>query len=717
MEATAGQYHREMSSFILDEIEKGIPAPAKFEPAKLSRLSPMQFQELATDVYDELKRRRADNPDFPFLPVRDHYHPKRNQARQKLATLSPSKFVDLVHDVNEELKRRFPQKIDSVQGFSPMSQGQHYDSMNMSNMYSGLPGQQQQYSGGGSGDSRSVSGQYGQYGAQPSSYNQYQPRRSPPTSSNSAQGFQQTMSASSMNMPTSGVRSGSFANDDALDNVERAASDLSYAIHSSQQAIHHRPSSRVSTPDRGIRSQPNEVEKIKNEYEMRLTAMRKRVGQLESQLLDIRGDGSHGKDNEQMQNLERLNDVLTQKNERLENELKILRDQLVTARTDIPALRQENDKLRQERSRFIDRERDLKAKLDEARAKVRKLKTTSVFAMDHGDAELVPPPVYVNSGGVIRPSSVRAFHEAVESLLVAVRSESMESDLPVAQSSIMVACEELKTDIRAYQDANAREPSAWPLPSDSKESIPGIVQNLDTDLRGLAIAVDKHISSMGVLPLSFLEAAASQLATSVVELVKMLKVCYDETKAAPRQMQAMSTPMSSTQQAASGTPGGHRDRQSLTAGSELELHALEVSTDDIISGIQNLLQLMRMSNLDPNALYSTLHQVVVSIRSTIGYCHEEFDLIQSGATANVRIHADMYDPTTARGVLEGLEKGHLQLTDQLNDIREAQEAAGSNDLDNEIVRELLDDMVFRQRLKSALLDVGKSTQTLVRWVE
>ncbi|KAJ2476283.1 hypothetical protein GGH95_004950, partial [Coemansia sp. RSA 1836] len=60
MEATAAQYHREMSNFISDEIDQGAAMPSKSEPGKLSRLSPMQFQELATDVYDELNRRKYD---------------------------------------------------------------------------------------------------------------------------------------------------------------------------------------------------------------------------------------------------------------------------------------------------------------------------------------------------------------------------------------------------------------------------------------------------------------------------------------------------------------------------------------------------------------------------------------------------------------------------------------------------------------------------------
>lgn len=95
---------------------------------KLTRLTRQQFQELSTDVYDELIRRKtnSDNnqgPSFfslysrpsstatlvPFLPVRDEFHPKRNQARQKLATLPLSRFRDLSSDVYYELVRRYPE--------------------------------------------------------------------------------------------------------------------------------------------------------------------------------------------------------------------------------------------------------------------------------------------------------------------------------------------------------------------------------------------------------------------------------------------------------------------------------------------------------------------------------------------------------------------------------------------------------------------------------
>jgi hypothetical protein len=48
--------------------------------------------------------------------VRDDFHPKRNQARQKLATLPKNRFKDLASDVFYELKRRYPEFEETVSG-------------------------------------------------------------------------------------------------------------------------------------------------------------------------------------------------------------------------------------------------------------------------------------------------------------------------------------------------------------------------------------------------------------------------------------------------------------------------------------------------------------------------------------------------------------------------------------------------------------------------
>ena len=97
-----------------DEAAEGKPNRAR---DKLVRLTPIQFQELSTDVYDELRRRqvyyaRQQNPNSPgapdYLQPTQGFHPKRNQARQKLSTLPSGRFRALAADVFYELERRVP---------------------------------------------------------------------------------------------------------------------------------------------------------------------------------------------------------------------------------------------------------------------------------------------------------------------------------------------------------------------------------------------------------------------------------------------------------------------------------------------------------------------------------------------------------------------------------------------------------------------------------
>lgn len=89
---------------------------------KLLRLTSVQFQELSTDVYDEMLRREDDrrrggpgapgNPTPKYLLPKQNFHFKRNQARQKLSTLPPDRFRQLATDVFFELERRYPRFVD-----------------------------------------------------------------------------------------------------------------------------------------------------------------------------------------------------------------------------------------------------------------------------------------------------------------------------------------------------------------------------------------------------------------------------------------------------------------------------------------------------------------------------------------------------------------------------------------------------------------------------
>ncbi|KAH9048454.1 hypothetical protein EDB84DRAFT_1457065 [Lactarius hengduanensis] len=125
----ARTHYDELSKYLFSYLAKEPANSRSTARQKLTRLTRQQFQELSTDVYDELIRRRnnADTNQVPFLPVRDDFHPKRNQARQKLATLPTSRFKDLSSDVYYELVRRYPEFKEEPSDVSLTSPGSTYD--------------------------------------------------------------------------------------------------------------------------------------------------------------------------------------------------------------------------------------------------------------------------------------------------------------------------------------------------------------------------------------------------------------------------------------------------------------------------------------------------------------------------------------------------------------------------------------------------------------
>jgi hypothetical protein len=113
--AVLGLHYMALKKYLAQPSADGrVNPPPNRARDKLLRLSPVQFLELSTDVYDELIRRQslsrkgAGAGPPAFLQPEDNFHPKRNQARQKLSTLGSPRFRDLATDVFCELERRFP---------------------------------------------------------------------------------------------------------------------------------------------------------------------------------------------------------------------------------------------------------------------------------------------------------------------------------------------------------------------------------------------------------------------------------------------------------------------------------------------------------------------------------------------------------------------------------------------------------------------------------
>lgn len=112
MEESLSQHYVVLRQYLASDLRKDSEGKSKKARDKLLRLSPIQFHELSTDIYDELRRRQNQHrapPNAPnFLIPKENFHPKRNQARQKLSTLPETRFKDLATDVFFELERRFP---------------------------------------------------------------------------------------------------------------------------------------------------------------------------------------------------------------------------------------------------------------------------------------------------------------------------------------------------------------------------------------------------------------------------------------------------------------------------------------------------------------------------------------------------------------------------------------------------------------------------------
>ncbi|KAL4071264.1 hypothetical protein V8B97DRAFT_1962186 [Scleroderma yunnanense] len=137
--STARTHFIELSQYLAAYLAKAPPNSRSTARQKLTRLTKQQFQELSTDVYDELVRRKTntDENEIPCLPARDDFHPKRNQARQKLATLPTPRFEDLSSDVFFELSRRYPEFKDEAEGDPPTGNSPHstYDDVPSSDFH------------------------------------------------------------------------------------------------------------------------------------------------------------------------------------------------------------------------------------------------------------------------------------------------------------------------------------------------------------------------------------------------------------------------------------------------------------------------------------------------------------------------------------------------------------------------------------------------------
>ncbi|KAJ1980242.1 component of the polarisome [Dimargaris cristalligena] len=190
---------------------------------------------------------------------------------------------------------------------------------------------------------------------------------------------------------------------------------------------------------------------------------------------------------------------------------------------------------------------------------------------------------------------------------------------------------------------------------------------------------------------------------------------------------------------------------------------LEAKTDQAVQGIQDMLRTSRSEEVDPVALVLNLRQIVATVSSILITCRTSFEHYSSLTRSSSHVYGrpasyqlpPSFDPQRARSYLEGLGEGdHLLQTLVAEIYKAAQMAAINNqfdstlspasphpassvllngssprpgalhefqidnqDLDTEVVHDLVNDKIFKQRLTSAVFDVARSTKFLVSLME
>ncbi|KAJ5550914.1 Spa2 homology (SHD) of GIT [Penicillium sp. DV-2018c] len=570
MEEILGQHYVVLKRFLngTNRDERGKSNKAR---DKLLRLSPTQFHELSTDVYDELIRRqqaspppgRPPRPDVPpYLPPRDDFHEKRNHARQRLAALHHPRFRDLATDVFCELERRFPHFTSrEYRGRPPPSMGppsartSHSSRGPPSRMGRGYP------SGGPPGSPFPPRGN--SLGGPPSMNGDGPFPRA--FQSNTMVPNKSTMVEDSDDMgpdDEDDARSDAFGLDAVLSRrgttttlgdserkllmeSQMQVSALQSKIekleelvrtkdeelaHSSQDAdssgISHNERQEWDELRHELESKVSKAEDLNSSLQLELERMRTEHETMERDLRSQLNDSSRGVDDAGLQaryaDLENKHQSLQAELEQQRQVTDEVRREASVFLTEMKALSAESHSNWEREERLSNEVHRLEAEANEwkhryakVKAQLRQLRTSSGgFADSRPDASvLTKDHELVQADGLVKDIHVTKFQMSIDELLRAARFE--ESPVVLSQLKLVVlAVRHIMNDVEQS-----------PIPVDGSAALRAKVKGqVSTTANNLITAVRNFASSSGLSPVSLLDAAASHVCTAIVDLIRVVKI-------------------------------------------------------------------------------------------------------------------------------------------------------------------------------------------------
>ncbi|KAI9653684.1 MAG: component of the polarisome [Alyxoria varia] len=515
LEEQLHQHHRVLKEFLSANKEEHLYQMHNRARDKLLRLSPIQFQELSTDVYDELLRRKDEAREksphgtgrsIPkYLLPKNNFHPKRNQARQKLSTLAGKKFRELATDVLFELERRFPRFTGH--GRSPSRGPPSRPGTGMSQIPNGIrrpsTSSAGPYSPGIFDSTRSM----------PRSNTMVPNKGTMVEDDDDAYGddddpydFDQTMSRSSRrttqrSMAFSTRDAGSGEYQQQIASLEQKIDELESQIRDKDEGA-EKFSSHISDLERQLRSSESLTDTLQQEVDS----------------LKASGGGSGG-GGDWKNRYEALEEEFHQQRnvtEEVRHEAAQHLDEMRKMAQTLNVRNQNEEKLSKQVEQLEISVENWKSRHAKSRAQLRNLKASSMSGMIQQPTaeQFAKHAGYLDQRGVVKDVNITKFQGAIDELLRVSRSEEPPATLQFMQS--IVTC------VRHINDDIDKTPVSKDL--EQTKTRAKLKAKIAATTNNLITVAKNHAVSEGMAPVSLVDAAASHLTMAVVELVKVVKI-------------------------------------------------------------------------------------------------------------------------------------------------------------------------------------------------
>ncbi|KAI5810417.1 hypothetical protein BZA77DRAFT_254872 [Pyronema omphalodes] len=597
IEEKMAQHHAALSRWLRDFLEKHANMRQNRARDKLLRLSQIQFQELSTDVYDELQRREPgvvsptmspdeDTANTPFLPPKADFHPKRNQARQKLSTLPADRFRDLATDVFYELERRFPRFSSGLLPNQYISPTNSMDGRGMPPMRTDRPnGYNRRPPPGGSqgrpgppgtpGTPRGPPGGPMTHGTprdNPNSFGRplpktYQSNTIIPNKStmveddesgsdNDAQSFrghQQRASQASYMSRGPGAMQGHYQGkieilQDRVASLENSLEEANQKLRVAENAdqkkddilelkrnewdeLREKLEAKLMTAELLNSNLQSELDRVQSEataYSSQLQSQAKELDALRRRSMAPSSGFSNGDNDSRYEELLRQHESLKEELKEQEEVTEEVRREAMEFLSQMKLLSEKADSSFSREEDLNNQIRSLQQEISEWKSRYAKAKTTIRSIRSSSLGLQVPTSMglfqgangnLVDRNGLIKAVLLTKFQIAIDELLKVARGISFAMSLDQVKS-VILATKALTQDL---EDQLIHNPGIMGKPG-SSESIARLKSRISATANNLTTAAKNHAQGCGLSPVSLLDAAASHLTASVIELVKLVKI-------------------------------------------------------------------------------------------------------------------------------------------------------------------------------------------------